>query len=455
MPQSKRAAAGGRKTAKRSKRAPTRRPRRTPPLDTASLPGPDDIVRRELANGIVTLVRENFTSPAVVLDGMLHAGSLYEPRDASQAGLAAFTARCLMRGTQRYSFAQMYEDIEAAGARLSIGGGTHTAGFGGKGLAEDLGLLLERLAEALRRPTFPAEHVEKVRGEILTGLAIREHDTRSMASLTFDELAYTGHPYAVSEEGYPHTVRGITRDDVAAFHRQTYGPRGMIIVVVGAVKAEAALALVEKYLGDWRNPEQPARAELPALPPLAEVREKRVTIAGKTQADIVLGLPGPARSAPDYLDARLGNSILGVFGMMGRIGDQVREKAGMAYYAYSQLDGGFGPGPWSVAAGVHPQNVGRAVELIRAEIRKLTTRRVTAQELTDNQAFFIGRLPLQLETNEGVAGLLSQIEAHNLGLDYARRYPALISAITRDSILAAAQKYLDPDQYALAIAGPE
>lgn len=454
MPQTKHAA-------KRSRRAPARRPRRAavsrpapPLLDTASLPGPDDIVRRELANGIVALVRENFTSPAVVVDGMLHAGSLYEPRDASQAGLAAFTARCLMRGTERYTFAQMYEDIEAAGARLSISGGTHTAGFGGKGLAEDLGLLLDRLAEALRHPTFPAEHVEKVRGEILTGLAIREHDTRSMASLTFDELAYAGHPYAVSEEGYPDTVRAITRDDLAAFHRKTYGPRGMIVVIVGAVKAEAAVALVEKYLGEWRNPEQPARAELPALPSLAEVREKRVTIAGKTQSDIVLGLPGPARSAPDFLDARLGNSILGVFGMMGRIGDQVREKAGMAYYAYSQLDGGFGPGPWSVTAGVHPQNVERAVELIRAEIRKFASRRVTAQELADNQAFFIGRLPLQLETNEGVAGLLSQIEAHNLGLDYARRYPALISAITRDSVLAAAHKYLDPDRYALAIAGP-
>jgi zinc protease len=133
----------------------------------------------------------------------------------------------------------------------------------------------------------------------------------------------------------------------------------------------------------------------------------------------------------------------------------VREQGGMAYYAGTSVDGGLGPGAWRAYAGVNPKNVERAIELIRREIRKFTTRAVSAQELADNQTFFIGRLPLGLETNEGVAGSLSTIELYGLGLDYLQRYPAMVRAVTRDAILAVAREFWDAENYALAVAGPE
>jgi zinc protease len=126
----------------------------------------------------------------------------------------------------------------------------------------------------------------------------------------------------------------------------------------------------------------------------------------------------------------------------------------MAYYAATALDGGHGPGPWRAYAGVNPQNVDRAVELILAEIRKFTQRKVTAEELADNQAFFLGRLPLGLETNEGMATTISSLEQYDLGLDYLQRYPAMIAAITREQVLEAAREFLSADNYALALAGP-
>jgi zinc protease len=92
--------------------------------------------------------------------------------------------------------------------------------------------------------------------------------------------------------------------------------------------------------------------------------------------------------------------------------------------------------------------------LIRTEIGKLVTKRVTKQELIDNQAHYIGRLPLQLESNEGVAGALLHVERYDLGLDYYQRFPNLVTAITRDDIIRAAKRYLDPDHLAIAIAGP-
>ncbi len=431
------------------------KPAQTPALmDTSSFPGPDDITRVVLPNGIIVLARENFTSPAAVFEGNLRVGALDEPRDGSRAGLARFTTACLMRGNEKRTFSETYEQIESIGARLSFSGGTHTSSFGGKALAEDLDLMLGLAADALRCPTFPPGHVEKLRGEIMTGLAIRSHDTGSMAALAFDELLYPGHPYAISDEGYPETIAALTRADLVNFHQTYFTPQGMIVIVVGAVKAAEAVALVEKHFGDWAAM-RPERPPLPPAPRLPEIRRRRVPIPGKIQCDIALGCIGPQRSAPDFLAARMANNIFGLFGMYGRLGDVVREKHGLAYYAYSQVAGGLGPGPWQIAAGVNPQNVELAIELIVKEMKRLVSSKVTAAELADNKSFFIGRLPLQLEMNEGVAGAIENMEIHNLGLDYLRRYPTLIQTITREQAQTAAARYLDPERYAAAVAGPE
>ena len=434
---------------------PTKKTKRPPQLklDLKSLPGPETITRRELRNGIVVLVRENHNSPSVVIDADLRVGALWETRE--KAGLAGFTASALMRGTERRTFAEIYEQIESAGASLGMSGDTHTSGFSGKSLAEDLSLLLDIAADALRHPTFPEQQVERLRGEMLTRLAIQANDTHSRAEEAFYELAYPQHPYSIDEDGYPDTIRAITRDDLVAFHRQHFGPRGMIVTIVGAVHASEAIALIEKYFGDWANPEQPPEPALPSLAPLGGVLTKRVPMPGKIQSDILLGVPGPARKHPRFITARLANNILGVFGMGGRVGEQVREKNGMAYYAAAGLDGGLGPFPWRVYAGVNPQNVDRAIELILREIKKFTARKVTAEELEDNQTFFIGRLPFGLETNEGVAGMVGSLELYDLGLDYLQRYPALVQSVTRDDILEVAQEFLSAENYALAVAGPE
>jgi zinc protease len=228
----------------------------------------------------------------------------------------------------------------------------------------------------------------------------------------------------------------------------------MILVIVGAVQAEAAIHLVERHFGDWRNPDQPLLPELPPLSALTAAQTQLHTMPGKSQSDLVWGIPGPSRLAEDWHAANLANNILGVFGMYGRIGAEVREKRGMAYYSFSRLDGGLGPGAWRVVAGVNPANLEAAVDTIQSEIRRLVTEPVSDQELADNKANFIGRLPLQLESNEGVAGTLLMMERYELGLDYVQRYASMINAVTVEQVLTAAQRYLNPDVYVLAVAGP-
>ena len=417
-----------------------------------SLPGADDIHRVVLPNGITVLSRANFNSPSVVISGYLKTGSLLDPDE--KLGLADFVSSALMRGTNSRDFQKIYDELESLGASFGYNSGTHYTGFGGRSLVEDLPLLLDVMGDTLRNPTFPEDQADRLRSQILTGLAIRAQDTSDMASLTFDQTLYDGHPYGRPDEGWPETVGALTIDDLAEFHQRYYGPRGMVISIVGAVEPEKAVGEVERTLGDWQNEVQEDAPGLPAFTPPAKTIKKHYAIPGKSQSDIVMGTHGPKRNSPEYMAAVLGNNILGQFGLMGRIGDVVREQSGLAYYAYSGLSAGIGPGAWYVSAGVNPSNVEKATNLIEQELKRYVDEGITAEELADSQANFIGRLPLSLESNGGVAGTLLNIERFDLGLDYYRQYPDLVKAVTVENVRETAQKYIDPKRLVIATAGP-
>jgi zinc protease len=417
-----------------------------------SLPGPADIYREVLPNGITVLARSNFNSPSVVMAGYFEAGALFDPDE--KLGLAEYTTLALMRGTKTRTFDEIYDSLESVGASLGFNTGVHKSGFNGRSLSEDLQLLLDLFSEALTIPVFPKAEIEKLRAQLLTGLAIRAEDTGDMASMVFDKILFKDHPYSRPEDGYPETIQTIKRNDLVKFHREHYGPRGMVIAIVGAVKPEDAVRQVKRALGGWQAKGQKETPPLPPLKTLKKTVSKHHRIAGKSQSDLIIGTNGPKRRDPEFMSASIGNSILGQFGMMGRIGEVVREKSGLAYYAYSSLSAGIGPGSWEVNAGVNPQNVKKASDLILDELKRFVQEGVTADELADTKANFVGRLPLSLESNGGVANALLNIERHDLGLDYYRRYEGLVNEVTADDVLTTARKFIDLDKLAIAVAGP-
>lgn len=417
-----------------------------------ALPGAEDIYRRVLSNGIKILARPNFNSAAVTVSGYFTAGALAET--AEKLGLADFVASALMRGTTKRTFDQLYNQLESIGASFGYDSGTHTTNFGGRSLVDDLPSLLRLFSETLRAPNFPTDEVERLRAQLLTGLSMRAQDTSDMADLTFDQMMYSGHPYSLPGDGWPETIRAITREDLIAFHQSCFGPRGLVIVVVGAIDPCRAADAVEKVLGGWRVPAQKEMPILPPFKPITKTVQRHYKIADKSQSDLVVGVVGLYRHDPDYLAASLGNSILGQFGMMGRIGEIVREKSGLAYYAYSSISAGIGPGAWTVSAGVNPANVKKTIELIRKELTRFVRKGVTQAELADSQANYIGRLPLSLESNGGVANALLNIERYGLGLDYYRQYADMVLRVTTDDVLRAARKYIDPECLGIASAGP-
>jgi zinc protease len=420
-------------------------------LNVSSIPGPQDIKRKVLTNGVTLLARSNFNSASVVVSGYLGGGSLLDPLD--KLGLAHFTSLALMRGTQKRNFQQLFNELESVGASLGFGASVHNINLGGRCLSEDLPLMTSILADCILEPTFPNEYLERLRAQLLTSLTIRAQDTAEMASLTFDQLLFPGHPYGLPEDGYIETIQRITQKDLVDFHKAHFRPENMVIVVVGAVEPEEAFDLLENKLGLWQNTVKKQIVSLPSIAPPKITTRKHIPIPGKSQSDLVMGSLGPKRHAPDYLAASIGNNILGQFGMMGRIGDSVREQAGLAYYASTSVNSWIEAGSWEVSAGVNPVNIDKAIHLIIGELDKFCSEPVTAEEIEDSKSNYIGRLPISLESNSGVANSILNLERFSLGLDYLQRYPSLVNAITPAEILETAQRYINPKNLIIVSAG--
>ena len=139
--------------------------------------------------------------------------------------------------------------------------------------------------------------------------------------------------------------------------------------------------------------------------------------------------------------------------MMGRIGKTVRDDNGLAYYAGSDVNCLPLGGSWEISAGINPRNLQKTTDLIQTEIQRFVTQPVEPDELSDVQAYYVGRMPLRLESNAGIANQLLNIERYDLGLDYLRNYQSMIEAVTREQILETASAYLIPDRLVLGSAG--
>lgn len=418
----------------------------------AAIPGADDIRISHLANGIRLYTRANPTSPAVIVGGFLHAGSLYEPD--GQEGLAAFVTSALMRGTRRHNFQEIYTLLEDAGASLSFSSGVHTVSWSGRCLQEDLPMLLGLLAEVLREPVFPSEAVNLLKQQILTGLRLQAQDTETQAAQTFDRLIYgETHPYGRSSSGTPESIIPLTSEDLARFRARQYGPQGMNIILVGAVQHEKALDLLNETLGDWENPTQPEIGEVPPVPPPDRWRQAHVEIPEKAQVDIIIGTTAPPRPHPDFIPLMLANTVLGQFGMMGRIGEAVREQSGLAYYATSNLSANMSTGTWDVSLGVNPENYRRALEVVRAELERFAEEGIPPDELEDVRTSIRNRMPLSLETNAGVMAAILNIARFDLDPDYYRTFDEKIADIDAETVNGAIRRYLNPQALAQASAG--
>lgn len=412
---------------------------------------PETVTRSELHNGLVVLSREQPGSGLVAVHGAVRAGAMF---DGERAGLARYAASVLQRGTRSRTSQEIAETLESMGASLAVLSNMEVTALSLRVLHEDAPAALEVLAEILQFPAFSTDEVEKTRGELLTALRVAQQDTRHVAERVFRALAFpAGHPHARVPDGDEGVIQGLTPADLAAFHAHYIRPEATILAIVGDLHPAETLDLAGRFFSHW---ERRGTWQAPPIPPPAHLRAPQraeVRLPGKTQSDVVLGAPGIARGDGLYYETMMANLILGQIGLMGRLGERVRERQGMAYYAYSDMRAGLLAGPWWVRAGVNPVNEDRAVESILDELRGFQETGPTDEELRDAQDFLVGSLAVRLETHGGIAQMLADIELFNLGLDYVVRYPEIIRRLTRDAVRAAAARF-PLTAYSLAIAGP-
>jgi zinc protease len=421
---------------------------------TSSFPiTPKNVTRIVLGNGIVLLIKDNPNNASITLRGRLRAGGLYDTEKT--LGLAHFATAALMRGTRKRSFRKLNTELDRFGMSFGIGAGMETIGFNGKSLVEDFDRMLDVASDVLLHPTFPREETDKLRNEILTDLKEADQDTQHVAYREFRALCYPpSHPYHRLSEGKVETLKRLNPKNLRDFHARYFRPDVTTVVIVGDIRPQQAIEKIERVFGKWARDGKLPEHSIPSAPKLLKHAQKRSALQGKSQVDIVLGYPGLRRVDPDFYALALGDLIFGRLGMYGRLGQNVREKQGLAYYVYSSVEANIGAGPWAVYAGVNPKNVDRAIEGIIGEIKRFRSEPVMNEELEEAKDFLTGSLALRLETNDGVASALGDIELYGLGLDYLQRYPSIVRSISGEQILAVAQKYAQIENHALSIAGP-
>jgi zinc protease len=409
-------------------------------------------VRHVLRNGVVATLQQTAFSPAVTISLVVRAGSLYEPDHLT--GLGWLCARVIDRGTVERTAEDIAELLDDRGVTLRVTTNRHAMMFSCTCLSEDFPDMIALVADVARAPVFPAEEVAKRRDEMLTVIRQDLDNPGIRAAEALQALLYgESHPYGRPAKGTIEIAQRLSREDLQEFHSRRFSPESTSLVVVGDIEPDEALKRIDRAFGGWDAPATDDRQ----VPPVAvDVKRRRVDIPmpGKPQSDIAYGFVTINRLHPAYYCYWVMNNILGQFGLGGRLAENIRERQGMAYYAFSAFDPSLGPGPLVIRAGVDPNNVERAIAAIDAEVQSLGDGGPTEREVLETRQFLIGSIPRMLETNQNIAMFLQTSEFFGLGLDFDRQLAHLIEAVTLEDVADAARMVLHPDRASLAVAGP-
>jgi len=412
--------------------------------------------REVLPNGITVIVHENHSNPTVAVAGNLKAGSYFDP--PGKKGVASLTANMLSRGTNKRTALEIAREIDFVGATIGTSAGVESADFNARALTKDLPLVMDILSDELRNANFPQDQFERAKGEMLSNLEQSKELPEARAFRAFYNSVFpAGHPYhELTFEQAQAELQAITRDDLVSFHKKYYRPDTMIIVIAGDVTAAEAIDLVKRYFGDWQASGPKPEINIPNIEPQKEPVRIVIPMADKSEVNVVFGHAlGVRRSDPDFYAVRIMNQILGGAGALASLlGEDIRERQGLAYDVYSTFDATLGAGPWYAALGTNPKNADKAIESLKRDIQEFKAKGATKRQYEQAREFIIGVFPIALETNAGIARMLLNAEFYGLGMDYLANYAKIYRSVTLEQVNAAARKYLHPEAATLVIAGP-
>jgi predicted Zn-dependent peptidase len=412
-----------------------------------------EVSRRQRAFGAVTaggnvlaahLPGRALAAVSLVVD----AGAAAEPPE--QAGLSVLTARALGEGTEdrgAYEFAVAAERLGADFHAHADWDSLRTGFSAPVARVTDAAALL---AEAVRRPGFADDDVERVHSDRLDELRLDWAQPGPRAAAAFADALFTGR-YAVLSGGRIDSVAALSADDVRRFHRERFGPETATLVVAGDLDRIDVDAIGETVFGGWT-----AGAQAPAPPVFAERGgSRRVVLVdrpGSVQSMLVVGHSGPARSAPDYVPATTAAMALG--GLFGsRLSLKLREQMGYTYGVSATFEMRRRAGTFGVRSAVKGDTTAPALADTLAGIEAAHADGFAEAEVQAARDFRAGVFPIQFETPMAVASGLGDLVVHGLPDDYFDTVRAEMATVPLAAVNAASAERLRPDELVSIVVG--
>lgn len=387
--------------------------------------------------------------PMVDVRVMFDAGSA---RDGAHPGVAALTADMIAQGAGKLDADTIADRFDAVGAHFGTDAARDSAVVSLRSLTDPelLHPALQTLAQILSDPTFPAKALARERNRTLIGLQAEQQDPGAVAEKAFFKALYGDHPYAHSPQGTPASVRALSRADLRAFYKRYYVGRNAVVAIVGDLSRAQAERLAETLVGTL-----PAGAAAPALPPVPPLHQARDVHIPQTaaQTQVLMGQPVVRRGDPDYFALYVGNHILGGSGLVSRIADEVREKRGLAYSAYSYFIPMRQAGPFQLGLQTKTSTTHEALTVLRATLKQFLADGPTAKELEDAKRNITGGFPLNIDSDRKLVGYLAMIGFYRLPLDYLDRFNSRVEAVTLAQIRDAFRRRVDPDHMVTVTVG--
>lgn len=423
---------------------------RPPPSLPTPPPSTPEFHETVLPGGFRVRVASIPNLPEVAIRLMIDGGAAVEP--AMEAGVAALTAKVLPAGAAGRTAMQMAEWLDHLGASIGSGVGHDSARFSLHTLSDTCEEALDYLASVVLAPSFLPDEVDRVRAERLDEVRRIGDEPGELASEALSEAIFGDHPYGRPVRGRVETLEGLDSGKLRKFWERSYGAGSSFLVAAGDVDPEAFAAVVERSFGAWAA--GGVRSSAVSLPgPVSS--PGTVTLVdrpGSRQSEIRIGAVGLARGDDDEIPVLVMNAILGGL-FNSRLNLNLREDKGWTYGARSGFSVRRAPGPFVASAAVDTPVTARALEEMLSEIRSMTERPPSEDELALARDALILSLPRQFETTSQVASKEAERVAYDLPLDWWERFPARVGQVGRDEVVRVAERYLDPDGLVLVAVG--
>jgi zinc protease len=399
--------------------------------------------------GIVAWFVPDKSVPLVAMSfAFRNAGSATDPD--GKEGLAEMTSSLLDEGAGEMESQAFQRALEDIAAQISFSAGRDTFTGQLRTLTAEREKAFDLLRLALNAPRFDEAPVKRIQSQMLASLRQQVKNPRKISGRLWSETVFPGHPYSKPSDGTEKTVATLTADDLKSFIRDRFSRDRLIIGVVGDISEEELKRRLDSVFGDL-----PATGRKFAIPETAPAGKGKTLIVRKQipQSMVILGHAGIKRDDADWYAALLVTRIFGGGGLSSRLFEEIREKRGLAYSVYAYLS----PMEHSalLAGGVATQNARAAESLsvFRAEWQKLAETGVTAKELETAKTYMNGSFPLRLGSSRGIAGMLVSIQISDLGMDYIKKRPSLINAISLDEANRVAKRLYKADDLTVVIVG--